>query len=87
MFIEEVPVTFNTLSGWVEGIYVGAFVYADNGTDDCECVPDGWYFTSETAEGGYVFHIEDCVIVEFYVCATTTTTTTSEPTTTTTTVP
>ena len=83
MFIEEVPVTFNALSGWVEGIYVGAFVYADNGTDDCECVPDGWYFTSETAEGGYVFHIEDCVIVELYVCATTTTTT-PEPTTTTT---
>ena len=49
---------------------------------DCELVPDGWYFTNESAFYRDVYHIVSGVIVEISSClceATTSTTTTSIP--------
>jgi hypothetical protein len=54
-------------------------VYLDNGTNDCTTVPDGWYFTDESANTTTdVYHIESGIITEILRCvpATTTTTTT-----------
>ncbi len=70
-----------------DAIAVGSIVYLDIETD-CTCVSDGWYFTDDLVSLGLVFHIEDCVITEFFSCeatTTTTTTTTSYTTTSTTT--
>ncbi|MBC7088756.1 MAG: hypothetical protein H5T96_09880, partial [Tissierellales bacterium] len=53
-------------------------VYLYNGTTDCECIPDGWYFTEETMLTNIVFHVVDCVIIEVVECGVTTTTTTTE---------
>jgi hypothetical protein len=58
-------------------------VYIVNGTNDCEFIPNGWYFTSETASDDIVFRVESGIIVENFICNTfiTTTTTTSSTTT------
>lgn len=77
---DNTSVTRTFTGAQTTGIYVGAFMYADNGTDDCECVPDGWYFTDETMTYEYVFHVENCVITEVYDCGLTTTTTTTSTT-------
>ena len=75
------------LSAFAFSIDIGSHVYVDNGTNDCKCVPDGWYFTESTiAAGNYVFHVVDCEIVELVSCGgVLTTTTTLFPGTTTTT--
>lgn len=63
--------------------------YMHNDTNDCTCIPDGWYFTEDSIGDNEVFHVVDCQIIEILSCLpdTTTTTTTTEfvPTTTTTT--
>jgi hypothetical protein len=64
------------------GVYIGSYIYVVNGTDDCECIPDGWYFTDETSTLGYVFHVEGCVITEIYSCDVTTSTSTTSTSTT-----
>lgn len=71
----------------LQGLSIGSEAYLSNGSNDCTCVPDGWYFTEETLNYGYVFHIESCEITEIVYCeeATTTTTTTSSTSSTTTT--
>ena len=71
---------------FVEQDTITGQLYLLDGTRNCECnIPDGWYFTDESASGDYVFHVENCFITETYSCATTTTSTTDTPTTTTTT--
>jgi len=46
----------------------------------CECIPDGWYFTEESALSNSIFHVEDCIITEIIdTCGQTTTTTTTSP--------
>jgi hypothetical protein len=53
-------------------------VYANNGTNDCSVVPDGWYFTDESANTTTnVYHIVSGVITEIVQCVATTTTTTT----------
>jgi len=76
-----------SIEGWAFSISIGNQVYADDNTEDCTCVPNGWYFTDETAFYGNIIHIVDCIIVEITNCTptTTTTSTTAAPTTTTTT--
>jgi hypothetical protein len=55
-------------------------VYANNGTNDCSVVPDGWYFTDESANTTTnVYHIVSGVITEIVQCVATTTTTTTMP--------
>ena len=69
---------------------IGKSVYVPNGTTDCTCIPDGWYFTPDAANGvtGFderdyvVMRVENCVIVEEYVCDGGTTTSTTTTTTT-----
>lgn len=69
-----------------EGLAVGALVFADNDTNDCTTIADGWYFSPITAEElNYVFRVESGIIVEINTCpsfeegiTTTTTTTTLE---------
>ena len=67
---------------YTSDIIVGAIVYINNGTTDCECIPDGWYFTEDTANEGWIFHVEDCEITEVEYCVTTTTTSSSTTSTT-----
>lgn len=49
-------------------IVVNNKVYAYNGTDDCETVPDGWYFTSETIFETKVFQVVGGVINNIISC-------------------
>lgn len=57
-------------------IAIGEPVYVYNSTNDCECIPDGWYFTEQTMLTNTVFRVVDCYISEVVECGTTTTTTT-----------
>lgn len=84
--IEDVTLSPSHIGAYISSISLGAYVYAENGVTQCDCIPDGWYFTDVTAEEGWVFHVESCTITEIIYC-TATTTTTAVPTTTTTTLP
>ena len=64
------------LSVQIQGTTIGSEVYVDNGTNDCELVPDGWYFTLQSMASSIVFHVVDGEITETFDCSTTTTTTT-----------
>lgn len=59
------------------GIFVYSTIYLDNGTNDCEVVADGWYFTDESSADNNVFHIVNGKIVEIIECGATPTTTTT----------
>ena len=76
---EYVDIAFNAIAVEANSISVGENVYLYNGTTDCECIPDGWYFTEETALDNTYIHIVDCIIVDVIVCGATTTSTTTEP--------
>ena len=55
-------------------------IYVNNDTTDCTTVPDGWYFTDESANTTTdVYHIQSGILTEILTCvpATTTTTTTA----------
>ena len=53
-------------------------MYANNGTTDCSVVPDGWYFTDESANTTTnVYNIVSGVIFQIVQCVTPTTTTTT----------
>jgi hypothetical protein len=57
-------------------------VYVNNGTTNCDVIPDGWYFTDESANTTTdVYHVVAGVIVEIVPCVvpSTTTTTTTLP--------
>ena len=69
----------------IEGLNIGDSVYLYNGSEDCTTIPDGWYFTEETAYNQYVFRVVSGRITEIYNYANITTTTTTSSTTTTTT--
>jgi hypothetical protein len=58
-------------------IEVGEPVYADNFTQDCTTIADGWYFTDETAFNNTVFYVQAGFINSVNVCATATTTSTT----------
>jgi hypothetical protein len=82
----DIEITVNCIPvETTDGINIGSIVYLSNGTNDCTCLDDGWYFTADSMNEDYVFHVVGCKIVKEYSCATTTTTTTLPPTTTTTT--
>jgi uncharacterized protein (TIGR02145 family) len=66
-----------------DGINIGSEIYLVNGTNDCSCIDDGWYFTSESSAYDFVFHVVDCIIVEYYMCYTTTSTSSTTTSTTT----
>jgi hypothetical protein len=60
-----------------QGLYVGSYVYVSNGTNNCDTIPDGWYFTGETQAANTVIHVVGGIIVEIVDCSSPTTTTTT----------
>ena len=76
---EYIDVTFNVYQIQAFSINEGERVYwIDSVT--CECIPDGWYFTEESALSNTIFHVEECIITEIVdTCGQTTTTTTTSP--------
>jgi hypothetical protein len=70
--IETISVAYNELE-------IGQIVYLDAYSTDCTLVPDGFYFTEESAFDTTVYQVESGVIVGIYNCGTTTTTTTFVP--------
>jgi hypothetical protein len=53
-------------------------VYVNNGTQDCSFIPDGWYFTDQSANTTTeAYHIVFGSIIEVVTCITPTTTTTT----------
>ena len=74
-------IVINTIVGEATGTTIGTHIYMYNATKDCECLPDGWYFTSETAYYRYVFHVENCLVTEYYECDATTSSTSTSTTT------
>lgn len=85
-YINSNPATVTYINGYsTSPLSLGQKVYANDGTMNCSYVPDGWYFTEESAYYNYVYHIVSGTITEFNTCVTTTTTTTLVPPTTTTT--
>lgn len=69
---------YTSISGKALSLTLFQTVYANNGTNDCSVVPDGWYFTDESANTTTnVYHIVSGVITEIVQCVATTTTTTT----------
>ena len=60
-----------------QGLFIGSWVYAFNGTTDCQTIPNGWYFTEESQYSGIVFNVVNGVITQIFNCTPTTTTTTT----------
>jgi hypothetical protein len=60
-----------------QGLFLGASVFASNGTNDCATISDGWYFTGESQSSETVFHVVNGIIVDIVSNTTTTTTTTT----------
>jgi hypothetical protein len=75
--------TYTSISGQATSLTIAQTVYANNGTTDCSVVPDGWYFTDESAQTTTnVYQIVSGVIINIVQCfasSTTTTTTTAIP--------
>jgi hypothetical protein len=71
-------IALNTIQAETTGITLYADVYAGHGGTDCECIPDGWYFTTSTLPLNTVFHVVDCQIVAIEDCTSTTTSTTTD---------
>ena len=75
---QVLPITFSAQGNTLD---LGQLLYFGV-SNDCTVVPDGWYFTSETASNNFVFYVSGGVIQETYDCncvMTTTTTTTAIP--------
>ena len=70
--------SYTSIIGEATSLTVSEIVYANNGTTDCSVVPDGWYFTDESANTTTnVYNIVSGVIFQIVQCVTPTTTTTT----------
>jgi hypothetical protein len=70
--------TYTSIIGNTTSLSIFETVFANNGTTDCSVIPDGWYFTDESANTTTnVYHIVSGVIIEIIPCVTPTTTTTT----------
>jgi hypothetical protein len=79
-------VTMSYLLAEAVNLNIGQVVYDGTTGFDCTLIPDGWYFTGESAFGNFVYHIVGGIVTEISFCTTTTTTTIApEPVVTTTT--
>ena len=73
--------TYTSIVGNAETLAVGYVVYENNGTTNCAVIPDGWYFTDESAHTTTeVYHVQAGVITETAICVTPTSTTTTSTT-------
>lgn len=70
--------TYTSIVGQAASLVLLETVYANNGTIDCSVVPDGWYFTDESANTTTnVYQVQSGVIVDIVACVTPSTTTTT----------
>ena len=60
-----------------QGLVLGSEVYLSNGLNNCETIPDGWYFTGASQNSGVVFQVVNGLIMNIVNCFPTTTTTTT----------
>jgi hypothetical protein len=65
------------ISGDFSSYTVGQIIYDSTTDPDCTTIPDGWYFTSETAASDEVFEVVNGAITQFVTCGVPTTTTTT----------
>lgn len=59
-----------------DNLTVGSVIYKNNGTNDCEVIADGYYFSDESAAFSTIYRVENGIISAILTCITTTTTTT-----------
>jgi hypothetical protein len=70
--------TYTLIDGEAVSLTLSQTVYANNGTTNCSVVPDGWYFTDESANTTTdVYNIVSGIIIQIVQCVTPTTTTTT----------
>jgi hypothetical protein len=83
-YVSNVPqnTTVNTITISYASLNIGSTIYAGAPTEtNCTVVPDGWYFTDESASNSMVYNVVNGFITQMEVCcATTTDTTTIAPT-------
>ncbi|MCI4437587.1 MAG: hypothetical protein JHC33_12340 [Ignisphaera sp.] len=73
-------VEFNDILAEVVNIEINQTVYDGTTGTDCTLIPDGWYYTDETAGSSNVFSVVNGIITEIVNCPSdTTTTTTTSP--------
>jgi hypothetical protein len=78
--IEPFPITLTYIIVNVVNITIGQTVYDGLTGTDCTLIPNGWYFTDETANSGVVFNVVSGIITEIVNCNPTTTTTSTTTT-------
>jgi hypothetical protein len=78
---ESVTFEFTSIEVSVISLEVGQTVYENIFDTSCNVIPDGWYYTDESAFDEKVYYVENGVIVEIAECdcSTVTTTTTIQP--------
>jgi len=63
-----IDVIWNIFRIEATGLDLFAQCYLVNGTNDCSCPTDGWYFTESSAYSHITYHIVNCHIVEILSC-------------------
>ena len=78
---EEVLFTFNTIPVSLSAFAIGELVYENIFDTSCQTIPDGWYFTDESASTNTAYLVVNGVITEIKdcTCSTVITTTTIQP--------
>ena len=78
---ESVTFEFTSIEVSVIALEIGQTVYENIFDISCNVIPDGWYYTDESANSEIVYHVENGVIIEIAECScsTITTTTTIQP--------
>ena len=69
-------VQFNVITIQYYALEMFQIVYLNSLYTDCVVVPDGWYYTEESANAGITYQIENGLIINIVDCNATTTTTT-----------
>lgn len=70
-------IVFNYANYEAASLSVGETVYEYNFTQDCEVIPDGFYFNEESAASQTYYQVQNGTITGIFVCASPTTTTTT----------
>lgn len=74
---EKTLLSFTAMSEDNDSLEVGQILYDTDYLSDCSLVPDGWYYSAEGLNEGFVYHVVNGVITEIVNCDCGTTTTTS----------
>jgi hypothetical protein len=78
---EEVLFTFTSIPVSLSAFEIGQIVYENILDTSCNTIPDGWYYTGESAVSETTYHVVNGIIVDIVNCScgTITTTTTIQP--------